>query len=454
MTEDCGFVNEPPFAMSRPHPFARIPFYYGWVVIAVAFVTLALSVSTRTAFSLLFPPLLDDLGWDRGVTAAAFSIGFLASTIYAPFSGIIVDRLGPRYLLPLGVLLVGAGMASAPFATAPWHLYLTLGVLVVGGSFTISFFGHSIFLPYWFVRRRGLAIGIAFAGAGVGSILILPWFQLLIEATGWRQACWWLAGILVVILVPLNFVFQRQRPEDIGLLPDGDPPEPREDDCSQAASSVVIVDREWASVDWTIGKALGTLRFWWLFAGYFCALYAWYAVQIHQTKYFIDHGISPATSALALGTVGLAGIVGQVSLGHLSDRIGREWAWSAACAGFMICYGGLLMLPSAPGIATIAVIVLAQGLLGYGLTSLLGAIPAEIFEGKGYSTIFGTVSVSAGLGAAVAPWATGALFDQFGNYQVAWWVGLGLSGASIAFIWLAGPSRVRRVGRPLARSSA
>lgn len=139
---------------------------------AVAFVTMGLGVNTRTAFSLLFPPILSEFGWERGVTAAAFSIGFVASTLYAPFSGMLMDRLGPRYVLSFGVLLISAGMATATQIQTPWHLSLSLGVLVVGGSVFTSYIGHSLFLPNWFVRRRGLAIGIAFSGVGVGSIVI------------------------------------------------------------------------------------------------------------------------------------------------------------------------------------------------------------------------------------------------------------------------------------------
>ena len=127
--------------------FSRLPFFYGWVVVAVSFVTLAFGVNARTSFSLLFPPLLDELGWERGVTAAAFSIGFLASTIYAPFSGMLMDRFGPRVVLSLGVILVSLGMASAPFIQAPWHLYLTLGVLVVGGIFLSVSSGIRCFCP-------------------------------------------------------------------------------------------------------------------------------------------------------------------------------------------------------------------------------------------------------------------------------------------------------------------
>jgi hypothetical protein len=199
-----------------------LPFFYGWIVVAVEFVTMAIGANTRTAFSLLFPPLLAEFGWERGVTAAAFSIGFIAATLYAPFIGLVMDRFGPRYVVSFGVLLVSTGIATATLIQQPWHLHLTLGVLVVGGSVLMTYVGHSIFLPNWFVRKRGLAIGIAFSGVGVGSILLFPWLQRIIDHVGWRQACWVMAILLCVVLIPLNVLFQRQRPQDMGLAPDGD----------------------------------------------------------------------------------------------------------------------------------------------------------------------------------------------------------------------------------------
>ncbi|MBI2015544.1 MAG: MFS transporter, partial [Candidatus Rokubacteria bacterium] len=135
----------------------RLPFFYGWAVVAVAFVTMAVGVNARTSFSLLFPPILDEFGWERGVTAGAFSLGFLVSTFVSPFLGRVMDRLGPRVVIPVAVAAVASGLALATQASAPWHLYLTLGVLVVGGTVCLGYTGHALFLPLWFVKRRGLA---------------------------------------------------------------------------------------------------------------------------------------------------------------------------------------------------------------------------------------------------------------------------------------------------------
>ena len=418
-----------------------MPFFYGWVIVAVAFVTMGVGVNARTAFSLLFPPILDEFGWERGVTAGAFSFGFLVSAALSPSLGRLMDRRGPRVVIELGVGLVAAGLMLATLVREPWHLYVTLGVLVGGGSVCLGYTGQGLFLPNWFVRRRGLAMSVAFSGVGVGSIILLPWLQTLIGRSGWRSACWAMGILVLVLLAPLNLLLKK-RPEDMGLEPDGD----RSSRAAAAASRAAnVVDPAWVAVDWTLGRAIRTARFWWITLGYFCGLFAWYAVQVHQTKYLVEVGFSPTYAAWALGFVSLIAIPGQIALGHLSDRIGREWVWTAGSLGFVICYLALLGLRHAPTPALLYLMVVSQGLLGYGLTSVVGAIPAEIFEGRHYGTIFGTLMLAAIAGGAAGPWVTGALYDATGSYTLAFWIAIGCSVLSAVAIWLAAPRKVRAV---------
>ncbi len=125
----------------------RLPFFYGWVIVGVAFVTMGVGVNARTAFSLLFSPILGEFGWERGVTAGAFSFGFLVSAVLSPALGRLMDRRGPRVVMELGVGLVAAGLMLATLVQQPWHLYATLGVLVGGGSICLSYTGQALFLP-------------------------------------------------------------------------------------------------------------------------------------------------------------------------------------------------------------------------------------------------------------------------------------------------------------------
>jgi len=402
---------------------------------------MGLGVSTRTAFSLLFPPILDEFGWARGVTAGAFSFGFLVSAILSPFVGRLMDRHGPRVVIEMGVGSMAAGLLLAPLVHQPWHLYATLGVLVGGGANCLGYTGQSLFLPNWFVRRRGLAMSVAFSGVGVGSMIVLPWLQAMIGRAGWRTACWTLGLLVLALLAPLNLLLQRQ-PEDLGLKPDGD----RSVRNSAASGPTAnVVDAAWVAVDWTLGRAMRTARFWWIAGGYWCGLFAWYAVQVHQTKYLVEIGVSATHAAWALGFVSLAGIPGQIVLGHVSDRIGREWVWTVGSLGFALCYLALLGLRHGPTPTLLALMILSQGMLGYGLTSVIGAIPAEIFQGPHYGTIFGTLMLAAIAGGAAGPWVTGALHDATGSYTLAFWVAIGCSALSAGAIWLAGPRQVRAV---------
>jgi MFS family permease len=190
---------------------------------------------------------------------------------------------------------------------------------------------------------------------------------------------------------------------------------------------------------------LRTRRFWWLAIGYFCGLFSWYAVQVHQTKYLIEVGFAPSEAAWALGLVSLVAIPGQIALGHLSDRIGREWIWMIGNLGFVICYAALIGLRSAPTPVLLYAMILAQGTLGYSLTSVMGPIPAEIFEGRHYGSIFGTVMLAAILGGAAGPWITGVIYDTTGTYSMAFCIAVACNLISILAIWLAAPGKVRAV---------
>src|SRR5215207_4942977 len=119
----------------------RLPFFYGWLIVAVVFVSMGIGVNARTAFSLLFPPILSEFRWDRAVTAGAFSFGFIVSAVMSPLLGRMMDRLGPRAVMELGVGLMAAGLLLAPLTTEAWHLYATLGVLVGGGSVCLGYSG-------------------------------------------------------------------------------------------------------------------------------------------------------------------------------------------------------------------------------------------------------------------------------------------------------------------------
>src|SRR6516165_8049701 len=426
---------------SSDHWSSRLPFYYGWLIVGIGFVTMAIGVTTRTAFSLLMPPLIGEFGWQRGLAAGAFSFGFLVSAQLSPIVGRVMDAQGPRVVILTGVLLTTAGLLLAPAIERPWHLYATLGVLVSAGANMMTYTAHSQFLPNWFVRRRALAISIAFAGAGVGAVLLLPWLQTIILTKGWRASCVAMGWLVLFGIAPLNSLVRRD-PTEVGQNVDGDNASP---EMTAKRSAAAIINPTWAATEWTLGRAARTARFWWIALGYFLALIAWYAVQVHQTKYLVEIGFSPLVAAWGLGAVSVIAIPGQILLGALSDRVGREWIWTAGCLGFAVSYAALLGLEHWQSSVLLYSMVFAQGFFGYALTSVMGPIVAEIFDGPHYGAIFGTITVALIGGGAAGPWLAGAIHDGTGSYRWAFLLIIGLCLVSAMAVWIAGPRKIRLV---------
>ena len=146
------------------------------------------------------------------------------------------------------------------------------------------------------------------------------------------------------------------------------------------------------------------------------------------------------------------GIPGQIILGGLSDRIGREWIWTAGCVGFAVCYATLIAMEHSPSNALLYTMVFTQGFLGYALTSVMGPIVAEIFEGPHFGSIFGTITVALIGGGAAGPWFAGVIHDATGSYRLAFLLIIGCCAVSATAIWIAAPRKVRVVAGQLPRT--
>jgi MFS family permease len=259
-------------------------------------------------------------------------------------------------------------------------------------------------------------------------------------------------GLLVLLLTGPLTLFLRRKPEDIGLLPDG---ASRVAAAGETRGSMNVVDPVWTASEWTLARAVRTSRFWCIALAYFCGLLAWYAVQVHQTQYLIEAGFTPLVAAWSLGIVSVVAIPGQIGLGALSDRVGREWVWTAACDDFTVCYIALIALERVPSYPLLYLMVFSQGFLGYAMTSVMGPIVAEIFDGPHYGSIFGTLTVALIGGGAAGPWGAGPIRDSTGSYRFAFMLAIACCAVSTAGIWIAAPRKVRLVpGRVSSRSLA
>ena len=244
-------------------------FYYGWVIVVVSFFTLFFTLGTRFSFGVFYVAILKEYGWGRGETAGAFSLSLVIHALFAMVTGTLIDRFGPRTLFPIGATFLAMGLAATSRITAIWHLYLFFGVVMALGINTLSYAPHMSLIPKWFTKKRGLASGLAVSGIGVGTMVMAPFIQLMIDTVGWRSAFLVLAGILLSVVLPMTALFQRRSPEDVDQFPDGIVADFRGTHRLQQDGFSQDIRSSHLSEQWTLRAAICTRAFWWMALVYF-----------------------------------------------------------------------------------------------------------------------------------------------------------------------------------------
>lgn len=383
--------------------------YYGWVIVAVMFVTLFIALGFRFAFGVFYSAILDETGWLRADAAIVVSASMIVYACTAALSGYLFDRLGARVLFPVGALLMGAGLMLCSTMDSLAGLTAAYGVMLGLSYAVLGFIPHMAIVPRWFSRRRGLASAVSLAGVGLGSLAIATLSAELIVHIGWRQTMWWFGFAAMVVLIPINLLFHRHSAEHIGLAPDGPSARP-------AARTVPV------EAVATVGLAVRTRAFWLLAFSVTLIGLCNMVVVVHQTRMLVDMGYSLPLASLIFGMLGVTRATGGLIWGPLSDRIGR-----AACVVVMcgISIVGLALLWLTSLVPTESVVLRIALLSGYLLTFGIGfnamspvyaSAVADKFAGKSFGTILGLLDLGFGLGSAVGPWWAGWMFDRYGSY--------------------------------------
>lgn len=389
--------------------FSRRGIYYGWVIVAVMFVTLFISLGFRFAFGVFYSAILDETGWSRADTASVVSAAMIVYACTAALSGYLFDRLGARVLFPIGALCMGAGLILCSTSTTLTGLTVAYGILLGLSYATLGFIPHMAIVPRWFARRRGLASALTLAGVGLGSLGVAMLSAELILRLGWRETMWWLGVASMVVLIPINILFHRHSAEQVGLVPDGPSaqPAPRAAPLKDGAS---------------IGAAMRTPAFWLLAAAVTMTGVCNMIVAVHQTRMLVDMGYGLPLASLLFGLLGVTRAIGGLIWGPLSDRIGRSACVGIICAISLV---GLLLLWLAsllPADAYALRIVLLAGYvlmfgIGYnGIAPVYASAVADRFAGRNLGTILGLLDLGFGLGSALGPWWAGWMFDRYGSY--------------------------------------
>ena len=401
------------------------PFYYGWIVVGasstVVFARMAPAITTLTVLIL---PISHQLGWSRTLIAGSVSAGALASLVLSPVVGWAIDRFGARPVLVVSVLVLGVAMISLAWATVPLTFYLAFaaGRIVFHTSAPI---GASTVAARWFIRKRGRAIGMIFLFGAIGGVVFTMVASLVVESYG-LKATWIAMGLVVLVFsVAPSLLLVAERPEDIGLLPDGEPPDST--DAEKGAGAIVPVGvldspatvlpraQMTAGTDsWTLGEAVRTKTFLLLVFMGFASFFVHTSIGVHMGAYFRDVGLGATSAALAVSLSWSVSAVGSLIWGWVTDRIDVRYAYSGM---FLFQAGSTLYLIFIGG--TLGVF-LASGLFGIvsaGTNVVPSVIYANYFGRSSLGRIRGLGEVGVLLGQATGPVIAGILFDLRGGYS-------------------------------------
>lgn len=404
-------------------------FFYGWIIVAVAFVSMAFWQGTRASFSVFYSYLVDEFSWGRGEAALAQSVGFVMYMISVPFIGGLIDRFGPRRVVAPGVVLSGLGLILCSTIRDLWTFYVFYGVLVGLGVSFFSIVTYSAILAHWFDKKRGLASGIASAGMGAGTFVLVILTEGFIADYGWRTAFALLGLITLAVLLPSNVFLLRHKPEELGVGPDGTSIEGGESKVRQKSSPKFI-------------ETLKSTRFWLFVTFASLALFSIQIVLVHNVRFLVDKGIERSLASFAFAWVGIVSAVFRVFWGWLSDRIGRELSYTlgATC----IALSALSLLICDPGKRVFVYLFVLFFGMGWGATApSFMAVAADLFRGQHFGAIYGFFESAMYLTSVVGVWLAGYISDVTGTYNFAFVLVIVSVMLSVVFLWLTAPRKYR-----------
>ena len=369
------------------------------MVVGGAFCVLTTCYGLQFSYGVFLPYMLAELGWDRSALSAPFSVYVLAYTGLSFFAGKLTDRLGPRRVIAIGALGLGAGFMLLGTIEAKWEAYAYLGIASIGTS--AAFVPCNATVIRWFVRRRGLALGIASAGISFAAVIGPPVAATLIPRVGWRAALFLMGAAAGVALLLASRAMLRD-PESRQLAPDGDDTER-----GRARSE---------PRGWTLQEARRTPAFWLLMTSLFFTWLAIFVPYVHLTGYALEQGVAAVDAALLIAIIGIGGLVGRLVGGGLTDRFGRRPGIAIA-----ILLQGLAFLgfANSASFLMLGMSALAFGVGYSGVSMLFPALLGDLFGRAHAGAIVGFVFAVGGCAAAIGPYFVGAVYDATGAYQSA-----------------------------------
>jgi MFS family permease len=394
--------------------FARYRIHYGWVMVAITFLTMLATAASMGMPGVLLVPLRQEYGWDTGAISGAMALRLLFYGAMGPFAAALMSRYGLKVTICTALLLIIAGLLLTTTMTTLWQLYLYWGVMVgMGTGMTAIVLGATV-ANRWFTERRGLVLGLLTSAAATGQLAFLPIAAWLVEHFGWRTSVLAPISALCVAFV-MMLLFGRDHPSDVGLAPYGETGPPRPPLPQPAAGAV-------RTALTTLGDAAQNRMFWILFGTFaICGFTTNGLVQTHFIPLCQDYGMAAVAGASVMGLMGMFDFFGAIGSGFLSDRYApnKLLFWYYFLRGI-----SLLALP----FSNFSLVGLSAFAVFYGLDWIATVPPtvkltAASFGREQAPLVFGWIFTAHQIGAAIAALGAGLTHDALSSYLPAFFSG-------------------------------
>jgi OFA family oxalate/formate antiporter-like MFS transporter len=390
--------------------YSKQKVFYGWIVVACVCVLLFFAFGSVYSFTIFFESFQMEFGTSRSSTSLVFAIaGFIYFSLGA-ISGQIADRMGSRWVVASGVLVISLGLLLSSFAVTVRQIYLFygLGIGVGVGFIYVPAVGT---VQRWFVTQRGLASGIAVMGIGLGTLVMPAFSALLVHWSDWRtaymvmSACVFFCGMAAALLIV-------DSPETLGLMPDGK--RINRGDSAALKNNFPKVSRQ-PERELAVKNVLKTRPFWLLYVGTFSASIGVFIPFVHLMPFSKDLGHTTSTGVLLLGLIGVGSTVGRFLIGGVADRLGRRLSLTCMYAVMGAVFAWWLV---AARIWELSLLAIIFGACYGGFVALLPAVTADYFSGSNFSGILGALYTSVAFGTLLGPTFAGFMFDLRQSYVI------------------------------------
>ena len=382
--------------------------FHGWIVVACAFVVMFIGFGVAYSFGAFFPALQREFSANRGDISLIFSIAGFLYFILGAASGMLADRMPPRWVIAGGMAAIAVGLVLASRAETLWQLYLSYS-LSVGIGVGFSYVPSIGAVQRWFVRRRGFASGLAVSGIGMGTVVGPLAAAALIAFSDWRDAYLVMAALAATLGLGAALMIDDS-PARRGLLPDGETPSPGLGTVAAPAPSAPL-----RPAGASIGEAVRTWTFWALFSGFALTGFGVFIPFVHLANYARDHGLSGDVGVLLIGLVGAGSVAGRFALGGIADRFGRRRTYAGMFAGMAAMQLWWLGSTSAWSLMLFAVVF---GTFYGGFVALAPAVITDYFGSRNASGLIGLLYAGVAFGTLFGPTLAGFAYDFMQSYDL------------------------------------